>query len=301
MKHNHKHHNNHIHLTEAQLQEANRQQLLAKSRKAKKYSKTNQSKGINRYERRLKSQLSASVKDYNVIDMDRFFKRDTLSFSVPVRGETDVYLVSLELQGILTEVQRQIRNNKGKLEFKVILSSLSAVLNTGDVYTSCTCPDATYRQAYWQTRNNYKAGYKELRPSNDTNPQDELGAGCKHVMLVLANLSWMYKVASVINNYIKYSRDRLQKNYIDYIFPKVFGMKYDKAVQLQLFYSDEESGLLPTDQETISKAIEQGLKDKDTTGKFVPGNTMRFQKPQAVQTEEEPEEEIKEEELNNKF
>jgi len=280
------------------LEEANRQQLLAKSRKAKKYSKNNQSKGINRYERRLKSQLSASVKDYNIIDMDRFFKRDILSFSVPVRGETDTYMVSLELHDVLKEIQRQIRQNKGKFEFKVVLSSLSSVLNTGDVYTGCTCPDAKYRQAFWQTRNNYKAGYKELRPSDETNPRDELGAGCKHVMLVLANLSWMYKVASVINNYIKYSRDRLQKNYIDYIFPKVFGMRYDKAVQLQLFYSDEESGLLPTDQETISKAIEQGLKDKDAAGKFVPGNTMRFQKK-----EEEPEEteEVKEEELNNKF
>jgi hypothetical protein len=280
------------------LEEANRQQLLAKSRKAKKYSKNNQSKGINRYERRLKSQLSASVKDYNIIDMDRFFKRDILSFSVPVRGETDTYMVSLELHDVLKEIQRQIRQNKGKFEFKVVLSSLSSVLNTGDVYTGCTCPDAKYRQAFWQTRNNYKAGYKELRPSDETNPKDELGAGCKHVMLVLANLSWMYKVASVINNYIKYSRDRLQKNYIDYIFPKVFGMRYDKAVQLQLFYSDEESGLLPTDQETISKAIEQGLKDKDAAGKFVPGNTMRFQKK-----EEEPEEteEVKEEELNNKF
>jgi hypothetical protein len=295
MEHTHKHRQK----VKISLEEANRQQLLAKSRKAKKYSKNNQSKGVNRYERRLKSLISASVKDYNIIDMDRFFKRDVLSFSVPVRGETDTYMVSLELQGVLKEIQRQIRSNKGKLEFKVVLSSLSAVLNTGDVYTGCTCPDAVYRQAFWQTRNNYKAGYKELRPSNDTNPKDELGAGCKHVMLVLANLSWMYKVSSVINNYIKYSRDRLQKNYVDYIFPKVFGMRYDKAVQLQLFYSDEESGLLPTDQETISKAIEQGLKDKDATGKFVPGNAMRFQK----QNQEEPteDEEVKEEELNNKF
>lgn len=295
MKHTHEH----LQKVKISLEEANRQQLLAKSRKAKKYSKNNQTKGINRYERRLKSQLSASVKDYNIIDMDRFFKRDILSFSVPVRGETDTYMVSLELHDILKEIQRQIRSNKGKLEFKVVLSSLSSILNTGDVYTSCTCPDAKYRQAYWQTRNNYKAGYKELRVSDETNPKDELGAGCKHVMLVLANLSWMYKVASVVNNYIKYSRDKLQKNYVDYIFPKVFGMRYDKAVQLQLFYSDEESGLLPTDQETISKVIEQGLKDKDAAGKFVPGNQMRFQKK--TEPEAGPDEEVKEEELNNKF
>lgn len=279
----------HIHLTEDMLQEMNRQQLLAKSRKAKKYSKNNQSKGVNRYERRIRSQISASVKDYNIIDMDLFFKRDILTFSVPVKGETDTYLVNIELQGVLREIQKQIRSNKGKLEFKVILASLSAVLNMGDVSTGCSCPDAKYRQAYWQTKNNYKAGYKELRASNITNPKDELGAGCKHVMLVLANLSWMYKVSSVIGNYIKYSREKLQKNYIDYIFPKVYGMKYDKAVQLQLFYSDEESGLLPTDQDAISRAIEQGLKGKGAGGKFVKGNELRFQKKN--KPEEEPEQE----------
>ena len=94
----------------------------------------------------------------------------------------------------------------------------------------------------------------------------------------------MVKVASVINNYIKYSREHLQRNYIEYIFPKVFGMKYDKAVQLQLFYQDEESGLLPSDSATISKAIERGFKGKDSSGKFAKGNEFRFQK----KTPEEP-------------
>lgn len=290
MKHEHK---NHIKLTEDILQEMNRQQLLAKSRKSKKYAKSNQQKGANRYERRLKSQISASVRDYNIIDMNLFFKRDILTFSIPVKGETDSYMVSIEIHDVLREMQRQIRSNKGKLEFKVVLTSLSTVLNLGDVYTGCTCPDAVYRQAYWQTKNNYKAGYKEIRPSDKTNPRDELGAGCKHVNLVISNLSWMYKVASVINNYIKFSRDKLQKNYIDYIFPKVYGIKYDKAVQLQLFYSDEESGLLPTDQDTINNAIEQGLKGKGEGGKFTLGNELRFQKKPIEEPEEMPDGQLK--------
>lgn len=287
MEHNHKNKFKNK-IDEAVLQEMNRQQLLAKSRKAKKYSPKNRAKGANRYDRRLKSQVTASIRDYNIIDMDQFFKRDTLSFSIPVMGETDVYLVNLELQGILKEMQKQIKNNGGKLEFKVVLSSLSAVLNLGDVYTGCNCPDAKYRQAFWQTKNKTKAGYKEIRPSDKTNPNDELGAGCKHVLLVLANLSWMYKVASVINNYIKYSRNNLQRNYTDYIFPRVYGMKYKNAVQLQLFYSDEESGLLPTDQETINKAIAQGMIGKNKEGKFVSGNELRFQKkPGGIRPPEE--------------
>lgn len=131
------------------------------------------------------------------------------------------------------------------------------------------CPDAQYRQAYWQTKGNYKAGYKETRPSDITNPNDNLGAGCKHVLLVLSNLSWIIKVSSVINNYIKYSRAHLQRNYTNYIFPKVFGMTYEKAKELQLFCNDEDSGLLPSDQKTISSAIDMGMSNKDAKGRFV--------------------------------
>lgn len=267
-----------IKITEELLREANRQQLLNKSRNAKLYSVKNRNNGKNRYERRLKSRVTASVKDYNIIDMDSFFKRDQLTFGIPVEGETDVYVVTVEIKGVLAEIQKAVKVGDGKLEFKTVLSSLSKILNTGDVSISCTCPDAIYRQAYWQTQRGYKAGYKETRASNITNPNDDLGAGCKHVILVLSNLSWMVKVASVINNYIKYSREHLQRNYTEYIFPKVFGMKYDKAVQLQLFYQDEESGLLPSDSATISKAIEMGFKGKDSSGKFAKGNEFRFQK-----------------------
>lgn len=279
-------------LREDYLTEANRQQLLSKSRKAKKYSPKNRAKGDNRFERRRKSQVHQSVREYNVIDMDRFFKRDYLSFGIPVIGETDTYLVSIEIQGVLQEIQRNVKQNKGKLEFKVVIASLSKLLNFGDVNIGCTCPDAKYRMAYNQTKGGYKAGYKETRPSDKTNPDDELGAGCKHTLLVLSNLSWIYKVASVINNYIKYSRERLEHNYVTYIFPKVYGMRYNKAVQLKLFYDDEESGLLPSDQEAVSKAIERGMIGKDDKGRFVAQNPLRFQK-RGQEEEEENSDQVK--------
>ena len=44
----------------------------------------------------------------------------------------------------------------------------------------------------------------QFMPTDETNPNNELGAGCKHVLLVLGNTSWVIKVASVIMNYIKY-------------------------------------------------------------------------------------------------
>ena len=269
-------------VTEALLTEANRQQLLQKSRKGRNYAPSNQYKGKNRYERRMKSSISATVRDYNMIQMDPLFKRDKLEFKIPVMGETDVYVVDVRVDGLLSEVRQQLMNNKGELEFKVVLQSLIKVLNMGNVYIGCNCPDARYRQAYWQTANDYKAGYFERRPSNKTNPNDDLGAGCKHVLLVLANLDWAVKVASVINNYIKYCKEHLQRNYADYIFPKVYGVQYDKAVQLNLF----DNGLFPEDRKTMDTVIGQGFVGKDNKGKFVKGNEYRFQKKEP---QEEPE------------
>lgn len=251
------------------LTEANRQQLLNKSRNAKEYSLKNQSKGKNRYLRRTKSQIAASVRDYNIIDMNKLFKEDILYFEIPVKGETANYKVSIEIKNVLKEIQKTLATTNGKLEFKTIITSLTKVLNTGDVFVGCNCFDARYRMAYQQTKGNYKAGYKETRPSDITNPNDNLGAGCKHVLLVLSNLSWVIKVSSVINNYIKYSRAHLQRNYTNYIFPKVFGMTYEKAKELQLFCNDEDSGLLPSDQKTISSAIDMGMSNKDAKGRFV--------------------------------
>lgn len=271
-----------VKITESILTEANRQQLLQKSRNAQEYSPKNRLKGKNRYDRRTKSSISATVRDYNMIQMDPLFKRDILEFKIPVMGETDVYTVDVRVDGLLAEIRKQIMANKGTLEFKVILQSLMKVLNVGNVYIGCSCPDAKYRMAYQQTKNDYKAGYRETRPSDKTNPNDTLGAGCKHVLLVLANLDWAVKVASVINNYIKYCKEHLQRNYADYIFPKIYGVKYDKAVQLQLF----DNGLFPEDIETMNTVIDQGFRGKDKQGKFVKNNEFRFQK-----TDNKPEQE----------
>ncbi len=263
------------------LTEANRQQLLQKSRNAQHYKDV--SKGKNRYERRMKSRISATVRDYNNIQMDPLFKRDILEIKIPVMGETDVYEVDVRVDGLLSEIQKQIHSNKGILEFKVILQSLMKVLNVGDVYIGCNCPDAKYRHAYNQTKNGYKAGYRETRPSNITNPGDTLGAGCKHVMLILANLDWCVKVSSVINNYIKYCQENLEQAYADYIFPKIYGIKYDKAVQMNLFYN----GMLPDDKKTMDEITQRSLQGRDNQGKFKKNNPFAFQKKETEEPQED--------------
>ena len=126
-------------LKEQLLQEKSRQELINKSKSGAEYSKKNQHRGKNRWERRTYSQIANSVRDYNRIDMDAFFKGDILDFDINVNGETDNYVVQITFDGILSEIRREVQGNNNKLEFKCVLRALLKVFNSNDVYVSCTC------------------------------------------------------------------------------------------------------------------------------------------------------------------
>lgn len=269
-------------LTEEILDEARRQDLIDKSKNADNYSKNNQSKGRNRWERRRFSSISTTVKEYNDINMDAFFKGDILEFGIRVHGETDDYVVTITFEGILKELQREVKGNNNVLNFKCVLRALMMCFNNRDVYVSCTCFDWKFRLNYAATTNQYNSGTPETRPAKITNPNDTKGAGCKHILLVLSNMDWMMKIASVINNYIRYSRDYLQRNYADYIFPVVYGVPYQRAVQMSIFDKEDEYGdaILPTDKKTIDDVIASSQVGRDEKGKFNKENPFKFQSQQ---------------------
>lgn len=263
------------------LIEANRRDLIDKGKKGDKYSPKNQLKGRNRFERRTHSRIYTNVAQYNNLDMNLFFKRDILLVGIKVIGETDEYITKIKFKGILQEIQKEVKNNNNKLEFKSILTALIRVFNTEDVFVNCSCEDWVFRQAYWATQKNYNSGTPEVRASDITNPNDTKGSGCKHVMLVLSNMDWIMKVCSVINNYVKYAKQSMQRLYADYIFPQIYGMKYDKAVQLDIFDTDDfESSPL-----TLDDVNKIGRK----SGQFKPGNPYRFQKKEiSIEDETNP-------------
>lgn len=422
-------------MSESLLTEKKRSELINKSKNADNYAMSNRGKGKNRWERRKYSRIANSVRDYDAINMDAFWKGDILEFGVKVHGETDDYVVTVTFEDILRNLREEVKSNKDKLEFKCVLRSLLRSFNNDDVYISCTClhpntkirlldgttptveqmkqrfdagekmnvfsvdkkgtfvagdvekvwvtkitndfikitldtgdeilttpehpymrfdgkyvlacdleigdelksigetkrvvrkqkvgmpqtpvydikvkthqnftidagvvlhncPDWKYRFGYQATVGRYNSGLSELRPSEITNPHDTKGAGCKHSLLVLANTDWMMKIASVINNYIKYCRDNMSLNYANYIFPKIYGMPYNKAVQLSIFddVDDESSGLLPSDRKTLKNVIDVGMKGKDDKGRFTKGNEYRFSKrqqtpPERTQEDENP-------------
>lgn len=253
------------------LNEDSRSQLLSKARKGAEY-KGDKSKGKNRYERRTKSKMSNSVREYNQLDMNKFFKEDILDLYVKVHGETDDYMVGISFSGILELIREETEKDENlQVDLRLILKMLKRAFNREDhVLVKCSCPDWSFRFSYFASVNDIILGDKENRPSDITNPHDNLGPACKHVILVLSNTNWIVKLASAINNYIVYIKDHYERSYAEIIYPQLYGHEYEEPVQLSLFDKDE------LDNTDTDVANEYGR----TRTQFKKGNTqgIRFVK-----------------------
>lgn len=228
------------------LKEATRNQLLSKSKNGASYK--DQNKG-SRWLRKSKCQISTKVENYNKIDMNTFWKKDLLSFKLEVVGETDTYEVTIEFNNILNNIQKEVKNAHNAFNRDIVFKALTTSINEGQLKYNCNCKDFQYRLSYFASKNGYKAGAQETRVSDETNPDDKLGAACKHILYVLNNSSWLRNIASVIVNYANYCKDNMEYNYAKYIFPKIFNMQYEKAFDL---YKKNIEYDLKTDEATIN-------------------------------------------------
>ncbi len=248
------------------LEEATRVQLVAQSRNVGQYKDT--SRGKNRHDRKKYSRLANAVKAYNAIDMNKLFKQDILQVSIPVVGETDEYTVTIKIEGVIAEMQKNIKNNGNKMEFRTIIQSLTKVFNTTDVYVKCSCPDFKYRFAHWNIIKNVSVDDSSADPGPGkgiANPNDDKGRGCKHVLLTLSNGEWMMKVASVINNYCHFLSEKKPEAFLKLVFPKLYGVPADEAAENDLVAENED---LETGKDLID-TINAWAKDR---GKFKKGS-----------------------------
>ena len=241
------------------LHEDKRSELIAKSKSSHK--------GHQRFNRRNKSRIHNTVKAMNSIDMNKLFKDDILTVNIPVKGETDDYVVRITFGGFLEILRDQI-NASGSLSFREVSRAAIIGFNRDDVYINCTCPDWKYRFAYFATRNQLNSGTPETRPSNITNPDDSLGSACKHVLLVLNNTSWIVRVSRVIVNYVKYMEKHYNKLYADIIYPAIYGKEYEDPVQMTL--DDDDSLATDADTDTLDAANEYSKKSTQ----FQQGNKL---------------------------
>lgn len=123
-----------------QLFEDSRSQLLARSKAGANYSPKNQAKGKNRYARRVHSRVAKSVKEFNSIDMNKLFRDDILDVNIQVNGETNDYIVSLKMSGVVGNLQRELDPEK-PINYRQITRALVRSFNGEDVYIRCSCPD----------------------------------------------------------------------------------------------------------------------------------------------------------------
>lgn len=262
------------------LLEDKRQELISNSKHADNYAPENQFRGKNRYERRLHSRVANSVREMNSIDMNKFFQNNILDVDVKVRGETNDYIVRISFGEVLDQIHKQLAANNDVLNLRCVIRALVSSFNGENVYVRCSCPDFQYRFGYYLSVHDIIVGDKETRPSNITNPNDTKGRGCKHILLVLSNNSWLTKVASVIFNYIRYMEQHYPNMYADVIYPAIYQREYTGDVQLQLQPPEEkpEEG-----QPDISVSADKDLlnvanKWARTKTQFQKGNEYRFQK-----------------------
>lgn len=235
-----------------QINEVTRSTLVSKGKKGAHYR---HQPNTNRWQAKSNCKVANTVKDYNKLDMDTLWKKDELTFNVRVEGESDNYFVTVTFSNVLQKIQDNIKRNKNKLDAKIVYQALLQILNSSDVKIDCTCKDFKYRFRVWATKQGYNAGQSETRPAKITNPNDNLGSGCKHVLAVLNNADWLNKISSVIVNYANYCKDNMEYNYSRFIFPKLYGMTYNKAVQLTINDLDKDgevSNTLASDEELIN-------------------------------------------------
>ncbi len=254
------------------LLEDKRSELLSQSKSGANYVPWNQYFGKNRYQRRLKSKIAPSIKHFNNIDMNKFFKTDILDVLIDVKGETNIYKVRMSFIGTLDEIHKELQKSGAtQIDRKIVLRALTKAFNSDDVYINCTCPDFKYRFKYWATKKNILIGDPENRPAKITNPNDDKGPGCKHIILCLSDASWLIKIASVIYNYVTYMEQHDERLFQRYIFPAVYDMPYDEY-QMSIWDEDEEE--MASDEEDIRRANEIARK----RGQFQKGNEYRFTK-----------------------
>lgn len=134
------------------------------------------------------------------IDFDKLIPRDI----IVIKTNVGKYECIIAYDGVLHELRDIVKSQpKPYVNLQSVIRAITKSIDDTDIKVDCDCGDFKYRFAYWATKYGYKYGTPETRPSRITNPDDKLGAMCKHLTSILSNKRWLVKVASILNNFIK--------------------------------------------------------------------------------------------------
>lgn len=151
---------------------------------------------------RYQKRLNYTISDFRGLDLKELFENDVFLYNTPIKD----YICTIKFPGALTEIKKALKGvtDINKVNVQLISKALVKAYNNADnMQVFCTCPDFHYRFSAWATRGGYSAGAPERRPAKITNPNNNIGAVCKHLDLLLSNHAWVTKTASVITQFIK--------------------------------------------------------------------------------------------------
>lgn len=169
------------------LDEATRAELINKTRL--------QSKA------RYKKRLSYSISNFRGLDLKELFENDYLVFTTPIND----YKCIVAFSGAFTAIRDAVKNLEFRqVNLQVIARALLKAFDlSNDVKVDCDCADYRYRFKYYASKNGYQYGAPETRPSDITNPNDDIGATCKHLSRILSNKQWIRRAATVLTKFIR--------------------------------------------------------------------------------------------------
>ncbi len=204
------------------LEEASRNELLAKSK----------AETITRYNK------SAGYKGFSLVDIDTtsIKTRD----AIVITNRVGDYFDTIELDDILYWVGLEVDEARDKkMSLETVRKALLGAMDGMNIKVDCNCGDFVYRFAYMASVLEYKYGKPENRPSNITNPNG-YGAMCKHLISLLSNKSWVKQVASTLQQWIvdeiDWVRDFLKVSEEDFQLPDEYARQLGKHGAMKKFW-----------------------------------------------------------------
>ena len=228
----------------------------------------------NRFTRRVRIRMNGGNNVWFDIDINRIFKKGSFAIKIPVIGETDQYVSMISFDEWLPKLKNDILSTG--FNQITVKRSLMEMLRFHDLRVRCTCPDFRYRHSYWLTVHNEIEGDPELRPSDKTNPRDDLGKICKHLAFIINNKVWGDKESRIIYNYL-INLQRSQKALFDRIVAPKLGLdilkqrEEEELAKQQQPQPDQVEQELESSPELRDRVVDkQPMNQVQETGEEVP-------------------------------
>ena len=153
---------------------------------------------------RLQRSKKYSAKDFKDVNFKDLFERDTFTWTAKI----GTHMLTISFEGAFEELKWFVKGMRGpnrvnRISQQIVAEALSKALDTNDLYVDCDCGDWIYRFSYFATQKDYKYGKPENRPPKITNPNDNKGLACKHILSVLAGKRWVPSAAKAWLAYMK--------------------------------------------------------------------------------------------------